>query len=70
MERKQLYRGSSSAYTMKGKEGYDAVLNMQGEGTVTTLSMADCFIEFLKANPEALNHKREQNCLVCYKQAQ
>ena len=67
VERQQMYRGSSSAYTMKGKEGYDAVLNMQGEGTVTTLSMADCFIEFLKANPEALNTRNAQNCLVCYK---
>ncbi|MDA0148315.1 bifunctional metallophosphatase/5'-nucleotidase [Vibrio sp. LaRot3] len=49
------YTGTSSAYTMKGKEGYEAILNMQGEGEVTTLSMADCFIQYLKDKPEILS---------------
>ncbi|MCJ2377096.1 bifunctional metallophosphatase/5'-nucleotidase [Vibrio sp. ZSDZ34] len=48
----RVYTGTSSAYTMKGKEGYDAILNMQDAGEVTALSMADCFIEFLADNPK------------------
>ena len=47
-----LYCGSSSAYTMKGKEGYDALLQMQGEGVITPHSMADCFIDFIKSNSD------------------
>lgn len=43
----KLYWGSSSAYTMKGKEGYDAILNMQ-QSLVTNASMADCVIYYLK----------------------
>ncbi len=49
------YRGASSAYTMKGKEGYEALLDMQGEGSVSNLSMADCFIELLTDEPNCLN---------------
>ncbi|MDA0419660.1 bifunctional metallophosphatase/5'-nucleotidase [Vibrio sp. sp1] len=49
------YRGTSSAYTMKGKEGYDALQEMKGEGRVTSLSMADCFIELLTDEPNCLN---------------
>ncbi len=48
----KVYIGTSSAYTMKGKEGYDAILKMQDPGEVTALSMADCFIEFLADNPK------------------
>ncbi len=48
------YRGTSSAYTMKGKEGYDALLDMKGEGSVTNLSMADCFINLLTDEPNCL----------------
>ena len=33
---------------MKGKEGYDALTMMEGEGTITQHSMADCFIYFIK----------------------
>ncbi len=51
----QLYRGTSSAYTMKGKEGYEAILNMHNEGQVTNFSMADCFIEYLTDNPSILD---------------
>ncbi|MGF1719369.1 bifunctional metallophosphatase/5'-nucleotidase [Vibrio kyushuensis] len=50
-----LYTGASSAYTMKGKEGYDSILKMKGDGIVTSLSMADCFTELLTHFPEKLN---------------
>ncbi|RCW21751.1 5'-nucleotidase [Vibrio parahaemolyticus] len=53
------YRGTSSAYTMKGKEGYDALLEMKGEGRVTNLSMADCFIELLTDEPNCLNQSHK-----------
>ncbi len=53
------YRGTSSAYTMKGKEGYDALLAMKGEGSVTNLSMADCFIQLLTDDPNCLNQNRK-----------
>ncbi|MDN3611606.1 bifunctional metallophosphatase/5'-nucleotidase [Vibrio ostreicida] len=49
------YCGTSSAYTMKGKEGYDAIVNMQGEGVITETSMADCFIECMSDDPAWLN---------------
>ncbi len=49
-----IYYGTSSAYTMKGKEGYDALVNMQGEGIITTVSMADAFIETLSEQPDLL----------------
>ncbi|EGQ8056965.1 bifunctional metallophosphatase/5'-nucleotidase [Vibrio alginolyticus] len=53
------YRGTSSAYTMKGKEGYDALQEMKGEGRVTSLSMADCFIELLTDEPNCLNQSHK-----------
>ncbi len=49
------YNGTSSAYTMKGKEGFEAMLQMQGEGHVTQLTMADCFIELLTEQPDILS---------------
>ncbi|MDR9827977.1 bifunctional UDP-sugar hydrolase/5'-nucleotidase [Vibrio sp. FNV 38] len=49
VEKNKVYCGSSSAYTMKGKEGYDAILEQEPGSVVTTLSMADCFIEFLRS---------------------
>nr|MBF4405781.1 bifunctional metallophosphatase/5'-nucleotidase [Vibrio anguillarum] len=54
------YCGTSSAYTMKGKEGYDAILKMKGEGFVSNVSMADAFIELLTEKPEILNHAGTQ----------
>ncbi|MGL6261805.1 bifunctional metallophosphatase/5'-nucleotidase [Vibrio sp. WXL210] len=48
-----IYCGTSSAYTMKGKEGYDAILNQLPGSIVTTVSMADCFVEYLQARPES-----------------
>ncbi|MCW8335603.1 bifunctional metallophosphatase/5'-nucleotidase [Vibrio paucivorans] len=62
VEQSKLYTGSSSAYTMKGKEGYDAILRMRGEGWVSTVSMADCFIELLKDAPETLNLELRAAC--------
>ncbi len=53
------YRGTSSAYTMKGKEGYEALLDMEGEGSVSNLSMADCFIELLTDEPNCLNQNHK-----------
>ncbi len=49
------YVGTSSAYTMKGKEGYEAILNMSGEGDVSHYSMADCFIQYLSDKPQILD---------------
>lgn len=49
------YCGSSSAYTMKGKEGYDAIVAMKGEGFVSNVSMADAFIRLLMSQPSLLN---------------
>ncbi|WP_052879596.1 bifunctional metallophosphatase/5'-nucleotidase [Vibrio coralliirubri] len=67
VSRHRIYRGASSAYTMKGKEGYNAVLDMIGDGTVTTDSMADCFIEFLQDHPESLQHNEPLNCMECFR---
>ncbi|MGR5319087.1 bifunctional metallophosphatase/5'-nucleotidase [Vibrio alfacsensis] len=55
VQNEQWYRGASSAYTMKGKEGYEALLDMRGEGVISNLSMADCFIELLTDEPNCLN---------------
>ncbi|WED24425.1 bifunctional metallophosphatase/5'-nucleotidase [Vibrio sp. JC009] len=54
VEPEKLYSGTSSAYTMKGKEGYEGLTEMQGSGTVTHYSMADCFIDFVRHYPEKL----------------
>nr|WP_084621695.1 bifunctional UDP-sugar hydrolase/5'-nucleotidase [Vibrio ezurae] len=43
----QIYWGTSSAYSMKGKEGYSAILNCGDDWVVTEMSMADCFLEFV-----------------------
>ncbi|ARP40417.1 bifunctional metallophosphatase/5'-nucleotidase [Vibrio syngnathi] len=67
VSRDRVYRGTSSAYTMKGKEGYNAVLDMIGDGVVTTDSMADCFIEFLQDHPESLQHNELLNCMECFR---
>ncbi|WP_117234090.1 bifunctional metallophosphatase/5'-nucleotidase [Vibrio maerlii] len=49
-----IYRGTSSAYTMKGKEGYNAILNTVGTVGTTQYSMADCMVTFLKDDPNKL----------------
>ncbi|MEL0630279.1 bifunctional metallophosphatase/5'-nucleotidase [Psychromonas aquatilis] len=51
------YCGSSSAYTMKGKEGYDGLLQMEGEGVISEHSMADCFIDFIKSGVDHIAFK-------------
>ncbi|WP_154173366.1 bifunctional metallophosphatase/5'-nucleotidase [Vibrio metoecus] len=56
------YCGTSSAYTMKGKEGYDALLEMEGEGMVTQISMADAFIELLSDCPDLLTTHSNNFC--------
>jgi 5'-nucleotidase len=54
IELNKFYYGSSTAYTMKGKEGYEALTKMEGDGMISTFSMADCFIAFIKHNPDIL----------------
>lgn len=50
----KVYTGASSAYTMKGKEGYEALLQLSGESYISNESMADCFIALLCSDPEKL----------------
>jgi len=64
VEDNTFYKGSSSAYTMKGKEGYEALTNMQGDGFVSKHSMADCFIEFIQDMPEKLLSAKNNTGLV------
>jgi 5'-nucleotidase len=54
IELTDFYYGSSTAYTMKGKEGYEALTMMEGEGIISHFSMADCFIDFIKNKPNSL----------------
>lgn len=51
IKEEKIYHGSSSAYTMKGKEGYSALTMMEGDGIVSQYSMADCFIDFIQGFP-------------------
>ncbi len=60
VEGNTYYCGSSSAYTMKGKEGYDAITAMDGNGFVSSISMADAFISLLNHQPNILNVTKEQ----------
>ncbi|MGB5444612.1 MAG: bifunctional UDP-sugar hydrolase/5'-nucleotidase [Psychromonas sp.] len=55
-----IYHGSSSAYTMKGKEGYEALTMMEGDGIVTQYSMADCFIDFIQDLPNRLTVEKNK----------
>ncbi len=52
IEDDKVYRGCSTAYTMKGKEGYDAILHMEEPGYVSEFSMADCLIKLIQSNPK------------------
>jgi 5'-nucleotidase len=58
-----FYCGSSSAYTMKGKEGYQALTMMEGDGIITQHSMADCFIDFIQDIPSKLILKKDKQLL-------
>ena len=62
----EWYSGTSSAYSMKGKEGYDAMLDMKGEGYISSLSMADCFIELLTDHPGCLDALSSTNSLSSF----
>lgn len=45
----KIYCGTSSAYTMKGKEGYLALTKTElPEPIISQHSMADCFVEYLR----------------------
>ncbi|GMQ48775.1 bifunctional metallophosphatase/5'-nucleotidase [Vibrio sp. 10N] len=61
LDEHRVYIGTSSAYTMKGKEGYDAIRNMLDSGIVTTWSMADCFIKLLSEQPTSVRSTPSQN---------
>ncbi|PKH06139.1 bifunctional UDP-sugar hydrolase/5'-nucleotidase [Moritella sp. Urea-trap-13] len=54
IDHEMSYYGSSSAYTMKGKEGYEALTMMEGDGVISHYSMADCFIDFIQNVPYRL----------------
>lgn len=54
VEPDRFYLGTSSAYTMKGKEGYDALIE-RTEEELTSVSMADAFIECLTSFPDFLH---------------
>ena len=54
IEIEKIYSGSSSAYTMKGKEGYHAVLQSHGENMISHFSMSNCLLEMLTDHPESL----------------
>ncbi len=62
----QEYLGTSSAYTMKGKEGYQGLTEMKGEGQVTTISMADALIELLQDDPHLFNEFNESKIAPAY----
>ncbi|MCK6263918.1 bifunctional metallophosphatase/5'-nucleotidase [Vibrio sp. ZSDE26] len=64
VEPETVYTGASSAYTMKGKEGYDAILKMRDDGVVTSLSMADCFAELLTHYPERLHQVFDAKAII------
>ncbi|CAM3832883.1 NAD 5'-nucleotidase precursor [Vibrio aerogenes CECT 7868] len=61
VEKSDIYCGTSSAYTMKGKEGYDAIVNVVRPKYISQYSMADAFIEWLKdcAGSLAVSEPRE-----------
>ncbi|MDA9558270.1 bifunctional metallophosphatase/5'-nucleotidase [Vibrio sp.] len=54
VEEDRIYVGTSSAYTMKGKEGYNAILQQVSPPFISPYSMSECFIEFLQDNPDVL----------------
>ncbi|WP_112478028.1 bifunctional metallophosphatase/5'-nucleotidase [Vibrio variabilis] len=61
LDENRVYTGTSSAYTMKGKEGYDAIKNMLDSGIITTWSMADCFIKMLSEQPDSVRLNSQKN---------
>lgn len=57
IDHEMIYNGSSSAFTMKGKEGYEALTMMEGDGIITQHSMADCFIDFIQTDYKSSSHE-------------
>ncbi|WPC76006.1 bifunctional metallophosphatase/5'-nucleotidase [Vibrio porteresiae] len=49
------YYGASSAYTIKGKEGYDAFSELTETPKMSNLTMADTFVELLTTNPKIID---------------
>ncbi len=45
---KQAYYGTSTIYTMKGKEGYDAILQLEEPAFISDITMAEAFVIWLK----------------------
>ncbi len=59
----QIYFGTSTAYTIKGKEGYSPLMNREDMLITTPFSMADCFIDYLEHYP---NLAKPIECLNQY----
>ncbi len=59
----QVYTGTSSVYTTKGKEGYDPLLNREPGCVITNASMADCLIDYLS---HSTNLSKPKECLNQY----
>jgi 5'-nucleotidase len=56
IEESDNYYGSSTRYTMKGKEGYNAILQTMVPNQTTTITMADAFISWLKDSEYSIDH--------------
>jgi len=50
----QSYCGTSSSYTMKGKEGYNAITQILAPSYISNITMADAFIESLNEQRDFL----------------
>ncbi len=56
IDKKGIYCGTSTSYTMKGKEGYDSITKTVTAPFLSDVTMADAFIEALKNDQEFLNY--------------
>lgn len=64
VDKTSVYCGTSTSYTMKGKEGYDAITNTVTAPYLSDVTMADAFIEALKNDREFLNYPMHYQSLV------
>lgn len=55
------YYGVSSAYTIKGKEGYDAFSELEEPAKMSNLTMADTFVELLTDKPKVIDKTESYN---------
>ncbi|MCE0495873.1 bifunctional metallophosphatase/5'-nucleotidase [Vibrio salinus] len=55
IDKTKVYCGTSSSYTMKGKEGYDAIISTVAPSYLSDVTMADAFIESLRSDRYFLN---------------